>query len=394
MSKRVLVITQFFAPEPCAAAHRMRALCRALVEAGDDVTVLTGFPNFPQGRLALGDRGVWYRRETIEGVRVERVGSLVGAPIARRLIAWITLAVAMSLYVLVKCRRVDATIVSLPHVPLALPALLAAFASRCRLIVDVRDVFPDIAVAMGKWRKGGLLERAVGWIVDRLYARADTVVAVTETALDQIAARGVARSRLLLAPNGFDPVDVECRRAEPRLTFDLVFAGNLGLTTGVEVILAAAELLASESRFRFVVVGGGAQWPWLGTQIASRGLTNVEARGAVPRMAALQALADADVAIVALRPGIVESIPTKLFDAFSARTPVIACLDGEARRLLERNGAGIVVPPDDAEALVRAIRRIESDATLASTLTANAAALLSNHRNRLQIMRDLRTQIA
>jgi colanic acid biosynthesis glycosyl transferase WcaI len=356
MKKRIAILTHFFPPEPCAAANRALSLVKALRNDGNDVTVIAPFPSFPTGDLQRKDVFCGCRVEQVEGASVVRLYTHLfrGLP-AARLFHWALSAIVSSAYLILTRRRFDSIVVTMPPITLALPALVGSFRHRAKLIVDVRDVYPDIAIAMGEWRAGGFLARATERVARMLYSRAELITAVTPTALRQIASRGISQKHLLLAPNGCDSVALEPVAAREDPDFVALYAGNLGLASDVDVLLDAAEILRADERISIWIAGDGVEGERIRKRVAQEDLTNVRLVGSVSRADAMRMTANADVALVPLRKGIDESIPTKIFDALSVGCPVLVAADGEARETVLKSGGGIAVPPSDAPALAKAI---------------------------------------
>lgn len=392
---RIAVISQFYAPEPCAAANRVTALCEALRDAGHEVTVVTAFPTFPSNRLAPGDRGAVFRRERHDGIAVERVWTPV-APVARgaRALTWAAVAVGATLRLLFTRRRYDVVVVSSPPITLALPALLAAARHRARLVVDVRDVFPEIGVTMGIWSEGSLIVRLLRSVAGVLYRRAGAIAATTPTQVREIAAYRISLERIHLAPNGYDRVVPQPVERESGGRCVVAFAGNVGLATGFDVVAEAMARLAGDPDFAFVVVGDGADLPRVRQRLEALEARNVRFAGVLARAQALGTLQSADVAIVPLRPEIRESLPTKIFDALAMGCPVVLSAAGEARRFVERSGGGVCVTPGDADELVRALRTLAADAALRRELGARGRRYVLERCERSAIMGTLAAAIA
>ncbi len=391
---KVAVLSHFCAPEPCAASHRVSALCAALLECGHDVTVITGFKTFPTGKLDASDRHVLHRVEHRDGVRIVRLLTL-DPPHARggRLVSWVASAIASSLYLLFTRERFDGIVVTVPPITLALPALIGRLRHRCMLVTDVRDVFPDIAVAMGEWREGSLLERVVGGVAGTLYRASRFVVAVTQTALEQIIARGVDRSHLVLAPNGFDDVPLaDCDRSRAE-RFRAVFAGNLGIATGIDIVLDAAVLLRNEP-IEFTIVGDGADAARVRRRIQEARLENVRMTGSLPRADATRELAEASVAIVPLRAGLIDTIPSKMFDAFALALPLVVCAEGEAAALARSSGGAVVVRPGDGRELATALQQLAADPDRREAMGRRGRAYVRERFERRSIMRELCARLA
>jgi glycosyltransferase involved in cell wall biosynthesis len=390
---RIAIVSQFYAPEPAAAANRVAAMARAFAAAGNDVRVYTGMPSFPDGVIPAPYRG---RRHVVEqdgAVTVERVWTYASRTSlsGNRLANWLSVAFGATQRLVASRTRFDAIVVSSPPITLALPALLGAFAHRAPLVVDVRDVWPEIAVSMGSWRAKSWLARLVGRIADVLYARAALVTCVTETAREQIVARGVDPAKVVVAPNGFDPVEPAAVAPAPPQpgVRDVVYVGNMGLATGLDVVIDAAARLRADGTIRFVLIGGGADAGRLRARAAAEKLSNVVFTGPLQRADALRALADAAATVVPLLATITDSLPTKLFDAMLVGTPIVLSAAGEAQRLVERADVGIAVTPGDSDALAAGLRRVLGDADLRARFRANGPGFVRANYDRAAVMSGL-----
>jgi glycosyltransferase involved in cell wall biosynthesis len=386
---RIAIVSQFFAPEPCAAANRVGAMAQALAAAGHEVRVYTGMPSFPLGIVQETYRGRFHALEHHGDVTVERVWTYAGRALpGGRILNWLSVAAGIAVQIAAVRERYDLVIVSSPPITLALPALLGAFAHGAPLVVDVRDVFPDVAVKMGAWKADSMLARIVGRVADALYARAALITPVTETATSEIAARGVPAPKIVLTPNGFDavaPSDQSPYAALPGVR-DIVYVGNMGLATGLDVVLDAAAELRGDASLRFMLIGDGADAERLRARVRAEGLANVVFTGPLPRPDALRAMADAALTVVPLVATIADSLPTKLFDAMLVGTPIVLSAAGEAKRLVERCGAGLAVEPGDGAALAAGIRRVLDDPALAERYRAAGPPFVRANYDRGAVM--------
>ena len=390
---RIALIAQFFPPEPCAAANRVSAMAQAFAEAGHAVHVYTAMPSFPDGVVAARYRGRRHCLESDGAVTVERVWTYAAGPglPGNRVLNWLSVALGITLRIVARREKYDVIVVSSPPITLALPALLAAAAHVAALVVDVRDVWPEIAVAMGSWAPGSPLARITGRVAEALYARAALVTCVTATAGRQIVARGVDPAKVVLAPNGFDPLapaDASPVAALPGVR-DVVYVGNMGLATGLGVVLDAATLLRADPTIRFLLIGGGADADRLRARAIDERLDNVVFTGPLPRSQALRALADAPITVVPLVASIEDSLPTKLFDAMLVGTPIVLSASGEAQRLVERAAAGITVTPGDPRALADGIVALLDDAGKRAGFAANGPAFVRANYDRAAVMTAL-----
>jgi glycosyltransferase involved in cell wall biosynthesis len=387
---KVAVVSHFYPPEAAAAALRVRSLVDAFAAKEHDVTVVTTYPSFQHGAGAKSKR--LPHVEQHGNVRVVRLYSLLAPRLpGSRLLHWLSAAYSASLYLLTTGERFDAIVASSPPITLAFPALLGAFRHRARLIVDVRDVFPDIGISMGVWKKNSLVVRVMERLVRRLYRRADLVVVVTARGISQIASRGIDRSRIVLARNAYERDAV---LSDPPKTsrngngFTAVYAGNLGMATDVDVLVDAAALVAGDG-ITIEIVGDGAQGRRLRERIAHERVSNLRIKGSFPRREALAMVAAADVSVIPLCKGLGESIPTKLYDSLSVGCPVVIVAEGEAIEEGSALGA-LCTPAGDAGALAALLRQLSLlDKSALRKIGDDGKSALSARPDRAAIMSDL-----
>ncbi|MBV9277936.1 MAG: glycosyltransferase family 4 protein [Candidatus Eremiobacteraeota bacterium] len=395
--RRIVIISQFYRPEPCAAAHRVAALARALSRQGNDVTVLTTMPSFPSGRIDRRYRGRLFGEEYDGAIKVHRVWAFAAPTLLayQRVLNWVSAAFGMLLYFMIYRNQIDIVVVSSPPITLAVPALFAAWSRSCKLVADIRDLFPDIGVQMGRWRRNSVAVRLLGALANRLYARSSLIVAVTPAGREELIARNVDPKKITLAMNGADPIRVASQRIFPARngTFVVAYVGNMGNATGLDALLDAARLLRAKRRFEFILVGGGAQERRLRKRALSESIDNVTFFGVLPRERATRVLADSDLCVVPLAGGIRDSLPTKIFDALSVGCPVIVAAEGEARRFIERSRGGVCVPPDDGAMLAATIERLAEDPAALREYGRRGREFLQAQYDRDAIMNELAARI-
>jgi colanic acid biosynthesis glycosyl transferase WcaI len=390
---KVAVVAHFYPPEPGAGALRVYSLAQALAADGNDVTVVTVFPSFPRGEFAEARRP-FIRVEQNGRVRSVRLFSMLVAHMpGARLLHWLSAAISSSVYLLGTRTRFDAVVVSSPPITVGLAGVIGAARHRAQLVVDVRDVFPDLGVKMGVWKADSPVVKTLEWLVRRLYRRADLVSVVTPAGEAQALRRGVPPSRVVLARNAYETTPVMSEPKRLNDGFTAVYAGNLGLTTDIDVLVDAAKLLSTDG-ITIEIVGDGAQRARLDERIHEEGVANVHARGSFPRDEAMAMVAGADVCVIPLRRGLTESIPTKLYDSLSVGCPAIVVADGEAQ--IEGTSLGATcTPAGDARALADALRKLSQlDNASLRKLGEDGKERIRKRSDRAAIMTDLSRRIA
>ena len=370
---RVLVVSQYFPPEPGATQNRLGSFVDGLVERGADVTVVCEQPNHPAGVFhpGFGRRPVMTERNGHRVVRRLWVATAPRKSTGRRLAFYGTFAAGAGGLVVAAARH-DVVFVSTPPLPGALAAAAAARARRIPLVVDVRDIWPAAAEALGELSQPRLVrafERAERW----MYRSAHTVTTTTSTFcrhIDYVAGRPIS----VHLPNGaLDELLALPERPMPNGgPFTVGYAGNLGLAQGLGIVLDAAERLRDEE-VRFVLVGDGPRGDDLREQAGERGLENVEIRPGVPVSEVGGVLQSSHALLVPLRDHEVLGgfIPSKLYDAMAVGRPAIVAARGEAAALVAEHDAGVAIPPEDGEALADAIRELKGNPERAATLGAS-----------------------
>jgi len=362
---RILYLTQWFEPEPNIV--KGLAFVRALEAAGHEVTVVTGFPNYPTGKLYPGYRQGWMRRESIEGVRVIRLPLYPShdASSLRRSLNFLSFFLSALTYGLFRRERYDIAYVYHPPITVGLAAALAGAVRRLPFVLDVQDLWPDTITATGM-AGTGRLTRVLGAMCAFVYRRAAAIVAQSDGMRRVLVERGVPAAKLTTIHNWSD-VDAgaaEATGATPNDRFTLVYGGNLGRAQALETVVQAAALLqARRDDIEIVLHGEGVEASSLRAQAQAAGLTNLRFASRVSQQAIVPIFAQADALLLTLAddPLFAITIPSKTQFYLSMGRPIVAAIAGEAAEILERSRAAVVAPPGDAPALAQAIAALADE---------------------------------
>jgi len=388
---RILYVSHYFPPEMGAPAGRVAGLGRAWAAAGHDVHVLTGFPHHPTGRIHPDYRRAFRRgflHEEMDGVHVHRTWIFPAANRGkvRRSLNYVSFMASAAIVGSLRLPRPDVVVATSPQLLCAAAGHLLARRFHAPLVMEVRDLWPESLIAVGASSHQSALVTGLERIARGLYARAAHLVTVTNSQRDVIVRMGVPADRVSVVPNGVDRAFLATGAslaisappaAEDR--FVVTYIGTIGMAHHLETLLEAAALLQDEPRFHFRLVGEGARRQALESLARSRRLTNVEFCGERPRGEVPRWIAESSACAVLLRRNDVfrTVVPSKLLEIMAVGRPILLGVEGEARALLDRAGAGMAIEPENAGQLAAAIRALASDPARCRRLAENGRAFVA-----------------
>lgn len=361
---RILIVTQYFWPEN----FRINDLALGLRDKGHSVSVLTGYPNYPDGKLFPGYRWFGRKREEHDGITIHRVPMLPrGRNSKLRLgLNYLSFALSASLLGPFRCRGAyDLIFVYEPSpVTVGLPAIVMKKRTKAPILFWVQDLWPETVAAAEASRSRWVLA-LLGRLVRFVYRRCDCILVQSRAFTDAIEKQGVAPSQIRYFPNSaeglYRPIDAagDCPEAELMPAgFRVMFAGNIGAAQDFATILAAAESLRDRADIHWVILGDGREAGWARAEAARRGLEGVvHFLGVHPveRMPYFFALADTLLVTLRKHPVFVLTIPSKLQSYLACGRPVVAALDGEGARVIQEAQAGFAAEPGEPAALAGAV---------------------------------------
>jgi len=369
---RVLITTQVFPPEIHPSARIVLELATALNEAGHEVTVATGFPHHPHGRLPAGHAKRWLSRETVNGVRIVRGWHFTSpsASIPVRGLVYVSQAIGTAFAALASGRP-DVVINFGP--PLVGPCLSLFLAKRFRVphVPVIYDLYPDVAVETGAVRSETIIRlsrMAERWV----YRGSSRIVVLSEGFRRTLVERkGVPAGKVRVIPVWIDaeeihrPADAGAWRKSwniPPESFVVLYAGTIGLVSGAEIMLEVAKRWVDTPGVLFLFVGAGRTKE--NVRKRAGGLPNVRFLDFQPREELSRMLAAADVGVVTLLPGRGRtSVPSKMLGYMAVELPVIASCDenSDSAAMVRESGCGETVPAGDAAAISGALGRFHAD---------------------------------
>lgn len=360
---RILLLTQWFQPEP---TFKGLAFAKALQARGHEVEVLTGFPNYPGGKLYPGYKVKVRQREVMDGITVTRSPLYPShdRSALRRILTYCSFAASSALMALT-LKRPDAVYVYCPPMTAAAGAVALRLFRRVPFIVDVQDLWPDTLTATGMV-KSGLMMRAVGAWTNWALRRASHIVVLSGGFKQALEARGIGRPITVIpnwAPPEIEAQDVPPLSPRPDNRFTILFAGNMGFAQALNVVIDAAKRLAVDAPdIRFNLIGGGVDREQLKASAEAARLENVAFLAPRHPKDMGPVFADADALLVHLRddPLFAITIPSKTQAYLRTGKPILMGVRGDAAALVEEARAGIAFEPENVDALIDAVLRLRA----------------------------------
>jgi len=397
---KVLIVSQYYVPESGAPQNRWSALAEALVRMGHEVDVLTAMPNYPTGAIFKAYRGKVFCKERIGPVTVYRTW-LYATPskgLSRRMLNYLSFAVTALLFGFFFTRNVDVLIWESPPLFLGPFARALAVLKRAKCVMNVSDLWPESAVALGMVSKDGLATRMSEKLEEWLYRNSHAVTGQTEGIVESIRSRTPGLG-VHLFPNGVDLAMFAPKAPEPELMarfelegkFVVGYGGIMGFAQALEQVLHAAALLKDRDEIVFAFFGDGPVKQDLIAKAHEMDLPNVrflprQDREMMPQIAALW-----DVGLVPLAdlPLFEGARPSKMFELMGMAKAMVFCGRGEGARIVSENRVGLVVPPEKPDALAEAIRHLHAHRDELAEYGRNARRLAEESFDRAKLAREV-----
>jgi len=360
----ILIVSQYFWPEN----FRINDLAQALHAKGHKVTVLTGMPNYPAGKVYAGYSWWSRRQENFEGIPVFRVPLFArreskGWHLGINYLSFVVSACLLGPWFLRK-GKFDVVFSFEPSpVTVAIPAILLAKLKKATMLFWVQDLWPESLSATGAIKSPRILS-TVGKMVIWIYKKCDYILLQSKSFFEPVKNLGAEPSKLYYFPNWaevlYQPMvlreDAKERQEIPESGFVVMFAGNLGAAQSLGSIVEAAEKLSGED-IHWVFLGDGRQRGWLENEVVIRSLEKVHVLGSRPMAAMPAYFSLADTMLVTLKddPAMSTTIPGKVQSYLACGRPVVAALNGAGADVIDESGAGYAVASGDVNALANAV---------------------------------------
>jgi colanic acid biosynthesis glycosyl transferase WcaI len=388
-----VIICQYYPPEQAPIGVMLRELSSDLVRAGHRVTVVTGFPNHPAGKIFPGFKRKLFAAERQDGVRVVRCWLYLSPKktVFHRMLNFISFGITSFLAVLF-FERPDLILSVSPPLSNGVTAMALKVLKQCHYIFNVQDIYPDAAVNAGVMKDSFLagLFRKLELLI---YKRARKVTVISEGFKQNLVKKGVSSGKVEIIYNWIDSSEIVPQPRDNDFSqkhglngkFVVLYSGTIGLISGAEIMLECSQSLKDHPDIVFLMVGEGAVKDRIRDAALKRGLDNIRMLPFQPREILSQVLSSADLAVVTLQKNRGQSsVPSKLLGYLAAARPVAASLDADSdtARFINRAGCGLCVPAEDAKALTETILALYQDPARRLKLGQKGRHFLLKHCDR------------
>lgn len=364
---RILLLTQLFQPEPNLL--KGLAFAKELQRRGHEVEVLTGFPNYPGGKIYPGYRQRMLQRESLEGIQVSRIPSYLSHDRSswRRFLSYSSFAFVASIWGIFRVKRPDLVLVYQGPATLVLPALLMRFFWRIPYVLDIQDLWPESVSSSGMMSSRLGIKLLHAWC-DYTYKHAARILVLSPGYKAKLVERNVEEKKVALVYNWSADCCQCAKDIHPDIAerfdstkFNIVYAGNIGKLQALDSVITAASLIRDEMpNVLFKFFGEGVESKVLQARVRHLGLSNVDFFPRETSERIRSVLAKADALLVHLKDEELcrICIPQKVQAYLSAGRPVLMAVKGDAEDLVKSARAGVFCDPEIPESIAAGVRKL------------------------------------
>ena len=363
---RILIVSQYFWPEN----FRINDLAVELINRNHDVTILTGLPNYPSGNIYNNFLADPNRYSNFNGAKVFRVPMLPrGKGKAQLILNYLSFAISASIFGIWKLRRKNFDVIftfQTSPITVGIPAVILRFFKQAPLVFWVLDLWPESIKAAGGIHSKWILAM-VGRLVSFIYKHCDLILVQSKSFIPEVLKYSLNKNNIKYFPSWSDnPISkkkvvfAKEIKKKPN-TFNVMFAGNLGDAQDFPAILNAIEILKSNTRVRWLIVGDGRMKSWITKEISKRNLQkNIFLLGSYPVSRMPSFYKHADALLVSLKDEFIFSltIPGKIQSYLASGKPILGMLNGSGAEIIRDAEAGFTCPAGESDNLAKIVLKM------------------------------------
>ena len=364
---KILFITDNFYPERNAPAKRTYEHAIEWIKLNHEISIVTGVPNFPKGKVFNGYKNKIFQSENLDGINIYRVWTFIAANkgFIFRILDYISFMFTSFLAGLF-LKKHDVIIATSPQFFTAISGWLISFFRKKPFILEIRDLWPESIVAVGAMNNKNIIIKFFHKVACFLYRKADCIICVTHSFKKDLVKLNVNENKILVIENG---IKIE-NLISPNKTIDMIekeynlskkdfiisFIGTVGMAHGLDIIIRAAKKINNE-KIKFLIVGEGAEKEKLKLKVSSNNLDNVLIVDSISWQEIININQIISANFIHLKKSDIfkKVIPSKIFESMAMKKTIILGVEGEAENIINHSKCGLVIEPDNEDSLISAI---------------------------------------
>jgi glycosyltransferase involved in cell wall biosynthesis len=392
---KILFLTDNFYPETNAPANRTYEHSQEWIKMGHKVTVITGVPNFPKGKIFKGYTNKLFQSELIDKILVKRVWTYIAENkgFFLRILDYISFMIS-SFFCGIFTKKHDVVIATSPQFFTLISGYLISIIRRTPLVIEIRDLWPESIVALGSIKKSNIFIKILYKIAHFIYKKSSLIIVVTNSFKDHLLKMKIEESKIIVITNGFNferslsPKsainDLENLYDIRRDQFIVSYIGTIGMSHGVDIVVKAAE---KANDVIFLIIGEGAEKENLISLSNRKNLKNIRFIDSLNWQQIVDINQLISVNLIHLRDLEIFKtvIPSKIFESMALKKPILIGLNGESLKIIEDSQSGLPVVPESADSLIDKIRYLQMHETFLINLAKNGENYVKQNYDRKKL---------
>lgn len=388
--KNILLISQYFTPDITAAAFRIEDLYNALKESGHNVKVITTYPQ----KTVLEEVE---ELDDIIRIAIKQVNKKNMLSYLLNFFGFMFASIYYSLFK-IKNNKFDYIIVTSPPLFVALGGMIISKILRSKLIVDIRDIWPDSAVAAKMISSKSLFYKISKVLERQIYKSAYKITCVSKP-MKMYIQNEIRNAHVEILYNGITDYDLKkeddsnTSKEKDLNKNTIIYAGNIGSVQGLDIIYKVNKLLIKEGldkSFEFILIGDGIERLALENKVKTEKMENITFTGPKLKKDVISSLEKADALFLNLKsdPTLEKTIPSKLFDYLINNRPIICGIKGEGKEILENLGCAVFFESNNPESLYKALLKFDEKKEALKKMSRNNFEYVNTNFNRTRLFRQ------
>jgi glycosyltransferase involved in cell wall biosynthesis len=389
---KILFISDNFYPETNAPAKRTLEHCIEWKNLGNDVTVITGAPNFPKGKVFAGYKNKVFQEEKINGINVKRVWTFISPNegFFLRIVDYISFMLSSMLIGLLT-KKHDVIIATSPQFFTLISGYFISLFKRTPLVIEIRDLWPESIATVGAIKKSNIFYKIILKLSNFLYKKAQVIICVTQSFKNDLINRNINKNKIFVIENGFNfnnsllpkktIYEIEKKYNINHNKFNVAFTGTVGLAHGLEIIINTAKLLRN---INFYIIGEGAKKNELIKKAKELKINNIYFINNLSWQEIVDINQSIDMHLVHLIDSdeFKKVIPSKIFESMALKKPIILGVKGESEKIIDKARCGFKITPENEKEFAEVISNIINKKYLINDFGENGFNYLVRNNSR------------